>query len=311
MYKILIVDDLHPSIHTLLEGFHYNYVPNITRPQILEIIHEYNVLFIRSKTKVDQELLRLATNLQFIGRAGAGLDLIDQAETQKRNIVLAAANEGNAQAVAEHVLAMLLNLFNNITIADSQVRKSVWQREQNRGVELGGKTVGIIGYGHNGRATAQLFAAFGCQVLAFDKYHGFTQDNQVKYATLEQIHTHADIVSLHIPLTHETKNMVNHQWIGKFKKPIYFINIARGEIVNQSHLLKALQNGKIKGACLDVLENEKLNTLSASEQNIFDQLIALPNTVFSPHIAGWTHESYQKINEVLVKKLLDFGKKII
>ncbi len=308
MFKILIVDDLHPSIHILLEGFHYDYMPDITRPQILEIIHQYQGLFIRSKTKVDKELLDKAINLQFIGRAGAGLDLIDQPETQKRNIVLAAANEGNAQAVAEHVLAMLLNLFNNISIADAQVRQSIWQREQNRGIELAGKTVGIIGYGHNGKATAQLFAAFGCQVLAYDKYHTFKQDHKVQYATLEQINTQADIVSLHIPLTLETKNMVNEEWINKFQKPFYFINIARGEIVNQAHLLAALQKGTIKGACLDVLENEKLNFLSNSQQSVFNQLIALPNTIFSPHIAGWTHESYQKINEVLIKKLLEFVK---
>jgi D-3-phosphoglycerate dehydrogenase / 2-oxoglutarate reductase len=306
--KILIADEMHLSLMPMLQsiGLEPDYQPLIRRDDINEILKNYEGLIIRSKTTVDKELLSNAQNLKFIGRAGAGLDLIDIEETQRLGIEIFAANEGNRVAVAEHVIGMLLTLMNKIHLADREVRQGIWHREENRGDELMGKTIGILGYGNNGKATAERLKAFGCKVLAFDKFKNDFSDEFVTESTMQQIFEEADILSLHIPLTEDTLRMVNRDFINQFHKKIYFINAARGEIVVLDDLVEALENGRIKGSCLDVLENEKLNKLSPQQQITFDKLASSNRVILTPHIAGWTHESYVRINEVLVEKIKVF-----
>ncbi len=307
--NILIVDEVHPSLFEMLDqaGLAYRYEPSFKRAQILEFIVDFEGLIIRSKTPVDVELLNCATRLKFVARAGAGLDLIDLDETQKRNIQVFAANEGNSDAVAEHVVGMLLGLFANIVKADKEVRQGIWDREGNRGIELMGKTVGIIGFGFNGSATAKRLSGFGCKVLAYDKYLKNYGNEYAQEATLEQIKAQADVISLHIPLTEETRLMLDETFIQKVAKPFFLINIARGEIVSLAAVVEALESGKIRGACFDVLENEKLAKLTPSQQEAFDYLRNSPRVILTPHVAGWTQESYYKINEALIKQIVAFA----
>ena len=307
--NILVVDEVHPSLFEMLDqaGLAYRYEPSFKRAQILEFIVDFEGLIIRSKTPVDVELLNCATRLKFVARAGAGLDLIDLDETQKRNIQVFAANEGNSDAVAEHVVGMLLGLFANIVKADKEVRQGIWDREGNRGIELMGKTVGIIGFGFNGSATAKRLSGFGCKVLAYDKYLKNYGNEYAQEATLEQIKAQADVISLHIPLTEETRLMLDETFIQKVAKPFFLINIARGEIVSLAAVVEALESGKIRGACFDVLENEKLAKLTPSQQEAFDYLRNSPRVILTPHVAGWTQESYYKINEALIKQIVAFA----
>jgi D-3-phosphoglycerate dehydrogenase len=303
--KILIVDTMHHSLLPLLatKGWEYDYVPNIKANEVLHQISDYQGIIIRSKLVIDIQFLDHATNLQFIARAGAGLDQIDLAEVKKRNIILLNAPEGNRHAVAEHTLAMLLSLFNNLIKANAEIKTKIWDREGNRGVELHGKTVSIIGYGNMGSSVAKCLSGFGCRVLAYDKYHDRFKDGFAESVTMETIFAETDILSLHIPLTKETNNLLNINYIAQFQKPFYLVNTARGEIVNLADLEQSLANGKILGACLDVLENEKLATLTPIQAQIFEKLASSNKVIFSPHVAGWTHESYIKINEVLVEKI--------
>ena len=303
--SVLIADEIHLSILPMLQklGYQAEYQPKITRKEICENITNYVGLIIRSKTFVDAELLENAHQLKFIGRAGAGLDLIDIDIVKAKNITLFAANEGNRVAVAEHVLGMVLCLMNNILIADCEIRKGFWQREKNRGVELMGKTVGIIGYGNNGSETAKRFKAFGCKVLAFDKYKTDFSDEFVEESSMENIFENASVLSLHIPLTNETNAWVNNSFFSNFKNDIFFINASRGEIVSLSDLAENIEKGRVKGACLDVLENEKIQKLSMEQKLVFDKLVSSNRVIFTPHIAGWTFESYEKINEVLIGKI--------
>ena len=299
---------MHPGLFKMLDdiGVVYQYEPKIKRADILEIIQDFEGLMIRSKTKIDQAFLEKATQLKYIARAGAGLELIDLEEVKRKDICVFAANEGNRDAVAEHVIALILNVFNNINQANQQVKQGIWLREANRGTELFGKTVAIIGYGNNGQATAQKLASFGVKTLAYDIHEDFIGDSFAKKANMNQIFEEADVVSLHVPLTGLTKNFVNTAFINQFKKPFYLINAARGEIVVLADVLQALTQNKILGAGLDVLENEKLDQLTPSQLVVFQGLSALPNVILTPHIAGWTHESYIRINEVLVKKIYDY-----
>jgi D-3-phosphoglycerate dehydrogenase len=303
--KVLIADDMHPSILTMLEeiGFVPDYQPTIKRPEILSIIKDYEGLLIRSKTKVDKEFLAHTEKLEFIGRAGAGLDLIDIQEVEKKNIQLFAANEGNSDAVAEHALGMILGLFNKITWADAEVRQKIWLREANRGIELKGMTIGIIGYGNMGKAISERLQGFGVEVLAYDCYKTGFGSELVKEVTMNDIFEKSDLLSLHIPLTNETKMLVDDDYLAKFKKNIFIVNTSRGEIVSIKSVLNGLKSGKLRGACLDVLENEKMNQLSSEQESLYHELFSLKNVIFTPHIAGWTVESYQKINQVLFDKI--------
>ncbi|GAA4418053.1 2-hydroxyacid dehydrogenase [Nibrella viscosa] len=303
--SILIADEMHPSLFAMLTeaGFAYTYLPTINRQDLIVQLADYDGLIIRSKTTIDDDLLQSAPGLRFIGRAGAGLDLIDLQAVEKRNIQVVHAGEGNRDAVAEHTVGMLLTLFASILKADREVRQGIWDREGNRGIELMGRTVGLLGYGNNGQATAQRLSGFGCRVLVYDKYRTNYGDAYATEATLDEIMAQADVLSLHIPLTEETRMIVNNDLVERFGKPFYLINIARGEIVSLSAVVNGLKSGKILGACLDVLENEKLKNLTPAQQEAFDYLRQSDRVVLTPHIAGWTHESYVRINEVLVRQL--------
>ncbi|MGV3560447.1 2-hydroxyacid dehydrogenase [Larkinella arboricola] len=302
---ILIADEMHPSLFSMLEqaGFTYQYEPKISRIALLEQISGYDGLIIRSKTAVDAQVLEAASQLRFIGRAGAGLDLIDLETAQRRGIRVFHAGEGNRDAVAEHTVGMLLGLLANIAKGDREVRRGIWDREGNRGYELGSLTVGIVGFGNNGRATARRLSGFGCRVLCYDKYLTHYGGAYAQEAELEQIMEEADVLSLHIPLTPETRLLVDDTFIERFKKPFYLVNIARGEIVSLPALVRGLESGKVRGACLDVLENEKIAKLTPEQQTAFDYLRNSDKVLLTPHVAGWTHESYVRINEVLVNQL--------
>ncbi len=307
--KILIADQMHPSLFAMLEaqGWTYDYHPDFRRNDIISCLADYDGLIIRSKTRIDEELLTQAKRLKFIARAGAGLDLIDAEATERMGIRLFHAGTGNRDAVAEHTVGMLLMLFHNLNKADREVRQAIWDREGNRGVELMGKTVGLIGYGNNGSATARRLSGFGCRVLAYDKHRDGYGDQYAEEASVGEIQREADVLSLHIPLTDLTRNMVNAKFIAAFHKPFYLNNVSRGEIVNAKALVEAMKSGRVLGACLDVLENEKLSQLTNPQQEAFDYLRTSPSTVLTPHVAGWTHESYVRINEVLVRQMAEWS----
>src|SRR5690554_2843335 len=304
--KILIIDEMHNSIIPLLEseGFIVDYRPEIEREEIEQIIQGYDGLIIRSKTPMDKPLLSQATQLKFIGRAGAGIDKIDLEYLEERGIQLYNAPEGNRDAVAEHALGMLLALFNHIPRADRQVREKIWKRELNRGEELAGKTVGIFGFGNMGEAFAKRLQGFDVRILAYDKYRSGFGGRGIEEVSFEEIQQEADILSIHVPLTAETKNFFTLEVLEKFRKSFYLINTARGEVVSLDTLNRALDSGKLRGALLDVLEKEKLAQLDPALEQAFQKLAERPNVLFSPHVAGWTFQSYEKINKVLINKVL-------
>lgn len=296
---------MFPNIQALLQdlGFTTDYMPYITPEKVTTIIGEYQGLILRSKMKIDINFLEKAPNLKFIARAGAGIDQIDEAYLQKRNIQLFNAPEGNRDAVGEHAIGMLLALFNKLHTADAEVRQKQWKREYNRGIEIMGKTVGIIGYGNMGKAFAKRLSGFGCTILAYDINPRVASDDFAQIVQLNTIFEQASILSLHTPLTPLSKNMLDKKFLDSFKNPFYLINTARGPIANFNSIKYGIEQGIILGACLDVLENEKLGTLTKEQEEDFDFLCEQPNIIFSPHVGGWTHESYKRINEVLAQKI--------
>lgn len=303
--KILIIDDLHVAFaeKATALGFEVDDKPLITRAETLAVLKDYVGIAVRTKFRIDQEIFDAAPNLKFVARAGAGLDNIDEAIAKERNIQLINAPEGNRDAVGEHAIGLLLGLMNNFRNADTEIRNGIWNREGNRGYELKGKTVGIIGYGFMGQQMARKLAGFEVNVIAYDKYKTGFGNEYAREVSMEEIVKHSDVLSLHIPLTKETKQMVDDEYFFHFKKPIFFINTARGEIVNTSALLKNIKNGKILGAGLDVLEAEKFPILG--EQPWFEDLKANGKVILTPHVGGWTFDSYRKISEVLAEKLAE------
>lgn len=296
---------MHSSIIGMLSklGHEVAYFPKITRAEILDSVADFDGLIIRSKTPMDRELLEKAVNLKFIGRAGAGLDQIDLEYMVERGVKLFHAAKGNRDAVAEHAVGGLLALFNQVIKADSEVRKGIWDREGNRGHELKGKTVGILGFGNMGRAFSKRLSGFGVKIMAYDKYKMDFGSDLVQEVMWEKLKSEADILSIHVPLTPETRNFLTLDQLSTFSKPIWLINTARGEVISFATLNAALDQGILKGAVLDVLENEKFQKFSPEQKSEFEKLAKRENVIFSPHIAGWTFESYEKINRVLVKKI--------
>ncbi|WP_158825566.1 2-hydroxyacid dehydrogenase [Mucilaginibacter lacusdianchii] len=308
--KLLIVDDLHPIFIEQTEALGYtcDYRPTIKLEEALTILPNYEGLVIRSKFQVDKAVLDTASNLRFIARAGAGMDNIDEAYAQQKGITLLNAPEGNRDAVGEHAIGMLLSLMNNFNRADAEVRNNLWQREVNRGYELKGRTVGIIGYGNMGQSFAKKLKGFEVNVIAYDKYKTGFRDEYAREVSMEEIVKHSDVLSLHIPLTTETKDLVNDEYLFHFKKPIFLLNTARGKIVQTQAVLNAIKQGKILGAGLDVLETEKFPALG--EQPWFDELRQSGKILLTPHVAGWTFESYRKISEVMAEKIKNLDYKI-
>jgi D-3-phosphoglycerate dehydrogenase len=304
--KVLITDDVHPLLIEQLQqmGYEVNFQPNITFEETLAQIAAFTGLIINSKILCGPELLDKALNLRWIGRLGSGMEVIDTKACDERGVKYFNSPEGNRNAVAEHALGLLLNLLNNITKSNNEVKRGKWIREPNRGEELSGKTIGIIAFGNTGEALAKILRGFDVQVLAYDKYKKEFGDEHVKESTLEEIFKKADIVSLHLPLTDETKYMVDDKFLNSFRKPIYLINTSRGKVLKTTALIDAIQSGKVKAAALDVLENEKINQLNEQEQQWFDALVRDERIILTPHIAGWTAESKRKIAEVVIEKLL-------
>lgn len=303
--KILITESIHECIIPILQdiGYEVHYKPKIDRQGILDTLKDYIGVIIRSKTPADKELISAGKNLKFIARSGAGMDQLDIEYAKSRNIALLNAPEGNRDALAEHVLGLLLNLINKIRNADIQVRKKIWDREGNRGVELMHRTFGIIGFGNMGEAVSKRLSGFGCKIIAYDKYKNGFSNEYVEEVNLEELFEKADIVSFHVPLTPETKFYVNDKFINRFKKKIILLNTARGEILPLKSLIKYLKSGKILAAGLDVLENEKMAKLTEEQSKLLAELFEMENVLFTPHVGGWTVESYIKISETLGEKI--------
>jgi D-3-phosphoglycerate dehydrogenase len=306
--KILHIDSNHELMLQQLKALGFENHTDYTSPKedILKKIRAYDGIIIRSRFSIDKAFLDAATNLKFIGRVGAGLENIDGAYAQKKGITLIAAPEGNRNAVGEHSLAMLLSLFNKLNKADEEVRQGKWLREENRGLELDGKTVGLIGYGNMGKAFAKKLQGFDVKVLCYD-LKSDVGDQNCKQVSLKELQQEADVLSLHTPQTELTINMVNETFINDFKKPFWFINTARGKSVVTKDLVKALKTGKIRGAGLDVLEYEKASFENLfSNQNMpeaFQYLIQADQVILTPHVAGWTIESKEKLAQTIVDKI--------
>jgi D-3-phosphoglycerate dehydrogenase len=296
---------MHESLFPMLKeiGWEADYFPEISREEIKLKHVGYDGLIIRTKTFVDRDLLGENPTVKFIGRAGAGLDNLEVDYLSAKGISVLHASEGNRDAVGEFAVGALLTLMRNISVGNEQVRKMKWDREGNRGEEIMGKTVGIIGYGNMGQAFARRLSGFSCKILAYDKYKANYSDAYATQADMEQLWENTDILSLHIPLTSETRGMIDRTFINRFKKSIIFVNTARGEIASLMDIAESLETKKIRGAVLDVLENEKLSTLTTLQRKAFNSLAERSNVIFTPHIAGWTFESHIKINVALVSKI--------
>lgn len=307
--KILHLDTNHPLLleQLKLAGFTNHEEYQAPKVEVEKMIHQYDGVVIRSRFKMDKSFMEAATNLKFIARVGAGLDSIDEEYAKLKGITLIAAPEGNRNAVGEHCLGMLLALFNHLIRADREVKSGQWNRERNRGVELDGKIVGIIGYGNMGRAFAEKLRGFNCTVLCYDIKEDVGNQNATQ-VSLQTIFDMADVVSLHTPWTPLTDKMINATFIANFKKPFWFLNSARGRSVVTEDLVHGLKTGKILGAGLDVLEYEKLSfeSLFISEMpEAMKELIAMDNVILTPHIAGWTVESKEKLAQTIVEKILN------
>ena len=305
--KILHLDSNHPLlIEHLTDLGHTNHEDyNSSKKAVEAKIHLYDGLIIRSRFRIDAGFLDKATQLKFIGRVGAGLENIDTEYAYAMGVHLISAPEGNQNAVGEHALGMLLSLFNKLTISDREVRNGIWQRESNRGNELDGKTIGIIGYGHMGKAFSKKLQGFDVDVLCYDIKANVGDENS-RQVPLEVLQEKAHILSLHVPQTAATINMVNTDFISSFKHPFWLLNTARGNCVVTSDLVKALESKKIRGAALDVMEYEKssFETIFSNKTPLaFSSLLKADNVIFSPHIAGWTIESHRKLAQTIVDKI--------
>ncbi|QOR73037.1 hydroxyacid dehydrogenase [Cruoricaptor ignavus] len=304
--KILQLDRNHPLIAEELSARGFQIYDDFSSnyDEVLKKINDFEGIIIRSRIPLDENFLENAPHLKFIARVGAGMENIDTGAAGRLGIALLNAPEGNRDALAEHVLGMLLTLMNRLIISSSEVKNGIWLREENRGEELLGKTFGIIGYGNMGKATAKRLSGFGCEVIFHDIVSGLG-DRFAKQVSLEELQNQADILSLHIPLSAETRYLINEEFIRKMQKPFYFINTARGENVNTADLASGIQSGKIKGAALDVLEYEKssFENLKAADENL-QFLLDSEKVIITPHIAGWTRESKEKLAKVIVEKIL-------
>ncbi len=302
---VLITDYVHP---VLMEGLHSlglttTYAPEMSRKEMEEALPFYKGVVINTRCAIDRTAIASAPTLSWIARLGSGLDIIDLEAAKEHGVAVISAPEGNAQAVAEHAMGMLLCLANKLLSADRSVRQGDWAREQHRGWEIAGKTIGIIGYGNNGSAFGRLWKGWDVKVVAYDKYLDKYGSEFIEEVSLDKLMAEADIISMHIPLTAETREMVDTSFLGKCKDGCILINTSRGKNVNIGNVVAALRSGKLGGICLDVFPSEPPASGGEDFKKVFDELCALDNVVLSPHVAGWTIESKQKIAEVLLRKI--------
>lgn len=302
---VIITAKVHPHLISTLEGNGYdvNFLPEITYPELLQRIATAEGLVVTTRIKIDKPLLDAATSLKWIGRLGSGMELIDVNYATAKGILCVSTPEGNSNAVAEHALGMLLNLLNNITPSYLQIKEGKWIRDENRGTELSGKTIGIIGYGNTGGAFAKILSGFDVTILANDKYKFNFGSDKITEASLSQIVAQADIISFHLPLTEETKYLCDKNFLTSLQKKPYLINTSRGEIIHTTDLIEALQNQSISGAALDVLENENLASLTLAQQQALHFLTNHKQVLLTPHIAGYSHEAFYKMGVILLAKL--------
>ncbi len=302
---ILIAAPVHHFfLDTLSEkGIDFLYEPTISYAQVLEKIHDSTTLIVSTHIKVDKKLIDHAPKLKWIGRLGSGMEHIDVTYAKSKKIICESSPEGNCNAVAEHALGLLLNFYRNINRSVQEVKNHQWFREENRGTEISGKTIGIIGYGHTGSAFARLLSAFNVTILAHDKYKAGFGNEFVTESTLDEVIKYADIISFHLPLTSETQRYASADFFLQLKKQPIIINTSRGSVVDSVALINAIETRLISGALLDVLENEKPNTYTSEEKEIFNTLIKFENVMITPHIAGYSHEATYKMSKVLLEKL--------
>jgi D-3-phosphoglycerate dehydrogenase len=307
--KVIITAPANQQLLDSLQRNSYDvsYQPSIGYEELLTQIPTADALVVTTRIKIDRPMIDRAERLKWIGRLGSGMELIDDAYAKSKGIVCISTPEGNRNAVAEHTLALVLNLMNNVTRSFEEVKHGKWLRNENKAIELSGKTVGIIGFGNTGSSFARLLKPFNVTVLAYDKYKdGFGKD-YIKEAHLEHICKYADVISFHVPLTEETRHMANTGFFDSLKQKPFFVTTCRGPVTDTAALIDAIKNEKIAGAALDVLENEKINALSALEKENLDFLTSHPNVIVTPHIAGYSHEAFLRMSEVLLGKLTRAG----
>lgn len=303
--KVLITAKAHNYLIDRLEekGYEVSYQPSISYEELLAVIPDYIGLIVTTRMKIDVPVIDRARQLQWIGRLGSGMELIDVKYAESKGIHCASSPEGNREAVGEQMVGMLLSMMNFINKSNLELREGIYERDGNRGYEIGGRTVGIIGYGNTGSAYARKLRGFEPKILAYDKYTTGFSNEYVQEATMEQLYAEAEIVSVHLPLTAETKHLANIDFFRSFHRPIWFLNAARGKIVNTADLIQALEEGLLRGAALDVQENEKLATYSEEEKAQLDKLLSMPNVIITPHIAGYTHEASINMARIVLEKL--------